>query len=238
MDIRDPSVTREEVEKVAKRINACYLVETSAKIEDKEQSGVADLEDAIMTIGFYNFDGEDRPNWGDLNGEQPDTPEAPPNPRESLRSSVDQKARSDEPVKPANKPTKDKDGTEVKGPENVPAREETPTDKPGAKKDPDAGCECVIAYPPPPRGRRRSVCCSAGFRHRVRLLHAFANAFALSTVSLTGCLGELLVLPLEGWSGAEPGVQIGRLSVPCASPNAPSARSSITQVRVRRRSCE
>ena len=61
-DIRD-GVTREMEEAVAREINACALVDTSAKKVDRALSGVDELQELIMRLAFAQANGEDRPNF-------------------------------------------------------------------------------------------------------------------------------------------------------------------------------
>jgi len=84
-------VTEEYAREVAKKINACLLIDTSAKIEDPEESGVCHspashppltrprpwsdalllgacqqvdrVESALMTLGVMMLDQEERPNF-------------------------------------------------------------------------------------------------------------------------------------------------------------------------------
>merc|ERR1711998_95944 len=77
MDIRD-GVSLEDAKGVASTINACTMVDTSAKIDDKEASGVEKLESLMMTLGFMKAAGEPKPNWGDFPGDVEEAPAKTP----------------------------------------------------------------------------------------------------------------------------------------------------------------
>ena len=132
---------------VAKKINACYLLDTSAKNPDKATSGVDELLDAIMTLGFMYLEEEQRPSYGELNYDEEDEaapePAAPPaNPLKKMRSSL-----GPETVEPKKAEVKDKSGNVVEGPaQTKPVEPCPPADGKVPQKDPEeAGCQCVIA---------------------------------------------------------------------------------------------
>jgi len=62
-DIRD-GVTEEAAKEAAKKINACALVDTSAKDPDENSSGIHALTDMMMKLAFKKIKGEPRPDWG------------------------------------------------------------------------------------------------------------------------------------------------------------------------------
>lgn len=48
---------------MANTINACAHVRTSAKMPDKAENGVEELENIIKSLAVMKANGEDRPNW-------------------------------------------------------------------------------------------------------------------------------------------------------------------------------
>jgi len=72
-DIRD-GVTTADAEAAAKKINACLLIETSAKTE----VGVDDLKTMIMSMANEKATGNPRPTWGGKAGFPEEAPVAPP----------------------------------------------------------------------------------------------------------------------------------------------------------------
>jgi small GTP-binding protein len=139
-DIRDPSVTDVEVKKVAKKINACHLIATSAKNPDKDASGVSELLDTIMTLGFMIADEEERPNYGDFEDE-PENPSNPDIPSQTLRASMTMPL---EPVQPKKSVLTDPSGNVVVGPVQATPVAPCPAAK-EAVKEPEAGCACVVS---------------------------------------------------------------------------------------------
>jgi len=133
MDIRD-GVTEEKERETAKMINACALIDTSAKESDREASGVDTLEALIMTLGFRKAAGESRPDWGDL--EAGDEEEEEP-----AAGALRQSTGPANPVAPVAPKEVDHG---VKGPEGVAIKECPPHPKVAQQGD-DAGCACVIA---------------------------------------------------------------------------------------------
>jgi len=96
-DIRD-GVSLEQAKEKAKEINACTLIDTSAKIDNLEDamSGVNELHDIILELAFMKADGQERPNWGDLerDGVVEEEPKQPVKPKP--------KPPGDEPTPPVN----------------------------------------------------------------------------------------------------------------------------------------
>jgi len=114
MDIRD-GVTLTLAKETAASINACTMVDTSAKLDDKEASGVERLESIMMTLGFLKAAGEPRPNWGDFPGD------------------------SEEKAKPKAAPP----AAPAAAAPNAPAKASTAA--PAAPESSDKGCACIIA---------------------------------------------------------------------------------------------
>jgi len=100
-DIRT-DVTLEKAKEVAKAINACTLVDTSAKVDDPEEAGVLGLEGLIKMLGFMKAGGKPRPNWGDFDGDkgsEPDPVKSDPEPDPSPNPpNTDEKKPDDDAV--------------------------------------------------------------------------------------------------------------------------------------------
>jgi small GTP-binding protein len=136
MDIRD-GVTLEGAKEVANTINACTMVDTSAKIDDKEASGVEKLESLMMTLGFMKAAGEPKPNWGDFPGDVEEAPAATKTPKTT------KKKPNTAPVNPNPPPSTGGGGGKTGGKTTSSGGSSgggaTSTDTQ------DKGCACVIA---------------------------------------------------------------------------------------------
>jgi len=133
-DIRS-DVTEEMAADMAKTINACALVDTSAKLPDKATNGVEELENLMMSLAFMKADGEDRPNWEGA----------------AKEAAPVKKTGSDKPVDAVAVDVAEKHGKpEAKEAAHV---AQTPKSSSGKKKgkeenktqDADQGCKCVIS---------------------------------------------------------------------------------------------
>jgi len=72
------TVTEAAADEVGKTINACVKVDTSAKIENIDESGVSTLMDVIKQLGLMKFDQMPRPNWGEMTDDPEDAIPSPP----------------------------------------------------------------------------------------------------------------------------------------------------------------
>jgi len=61
-DIRHADVTVEKAEEVAKLLNVCGMVDTSAKTN----VGLDDFKTLVGKLATYKFEGHKRPNWGEF----------------------------------------------------------------------------------------------------------------------------------------------------------------------------
>jgi small GTP-binding protein len=163
MDLRAADVTVEKASEVAKSIDACCLVDTSAKMDDTTKSGTDLLQSQIMRLGFMKAEGDARPKWGDIpyentmdgtlaavaisnKGGPAEAHIAAKAGDTELRGGGGAPAPPNKPPAPAppNKPpaapttAKDspKDSTSTQNPPDEPSTKGTP---------PDEGCKCVIA---------------------------------------------------------------------------------------------
>jgi len=119
LDIRDPAETTVEMAKeMAKSVNACTLVETSAKTQD----GIPELKDRLLTLCFMKDKEEPRPNWGSYPG---DTEGPPP----EIAAPAAPEGGGAAPVAPA-------------APPKAPPKDEP---APQQQVEQDKGCACVIA---------------------------------------------------------------------------------------------
>jgi len=62
-DFKANAVSKAEGEAMAKAINACAFVETSAKMADMEQSGINELRRTMCALALMKQRGEPRPDW-------------------------------------------------------------------------------------------------------------------------------------------------------------------------------
>merc|ERR1711998_588484 len=62
-DIRS-EVTVDAAKTMASKINACALIDTSAKDPDPKAAGIADLTGLMMDLAFKRINKENRPDWG------------------------------------------------------------------------------------------------------------------------------------------------------------------------------
>jgi len=121
-DIRS-EVTLEAAIGVAVKINACNLVDTSAKEPDPQASGIHELTDTMMRLAFKKINGEPRPDWT-APGKASTAPAAPAAPAPAAPAAAPAAKATSAPAKPASKPK----------------------DSKGAAEEPsDAGCKCVIS---------------------------------------------------------------------------------------------
>jgi small GTP-binding protein len=150
MDLRTDEVTVEKAKEVAKSINACTLVDTSARMDDLTKSGVTLLQSRIMQLGFMKAEGKARPNWdteglqheytnGEANANQTPSVAAPTKPPAPTNVAEDGDKKLPSSTKATPPPSKPPPSKPAATTDTKPAPTTTTT------PPPDEGCKCIIA---------------------------------------------------------------------------------------------
>jgi small GTP-binding protein len=145
----DMAVSKAQAEEVCAKINACALIETSAKA----RTGIPELTGMMTKLAFMKLGGEKRPDWGTLQGATaaPKTGEVKKNtiaPKQDQldaapKELVKRESTENTPAPPA-KPTQPAAKHETKPPTGGAAPSQARTQGKTDQKD-GPGCSCVIA---------------------------------------------------------------------------------------------